>query len=404
MKMKIIFLVVVVAILGLAAYKVYDIMNEEYIPEEKEAVPVTVYSAEEMEIPETIVYQGSISPSSVENISFKSSARLEIFNGQEGEEILEGTTLAKLDQSDLDLALQAAENQLYAANADYNRASKGARSEDLELARISVDKATEALVYLEDQVTKIETLFTEGIVSQSELDGAKLELDLATKDYELAVQNLEKASNGTEPEIIQAAAAQVALARTNRDAQQAMIDDVIYVMPKNMILLKKLYEVGELVPAGYPVAVVRSLEEVVTIGVSGKDLSKVYLGQNVDISSALSSGRGQVRRIAEIPDSDHFLYEVEVEIVEGDFTIGDIVECTMTYDQVMGITLPIFAMKNDGIDYVYIYDNGIARIQKVEIINILEDRVLVEGVSVGEQVIVSNINRIQGKSKVTIKE
>ncbi len=404
MKMKLIFLAIMLGILGLAGYKIYDTVTEEYVAEVKTPIPVTTFETELIDIPLTIVYQGSVAPLFVENISFKSGGRLEMFDGLEGQELKEGHILASLNLSDLNLALDAAKNQLSAAEADYARALKGARDEDIELARISVEKADQALTYLEDQVTKMTSLFEEGIVSQSELEGIQLELDLARKDAELAEENLNKALSGTEAEIIQAAAANVALAKTNVASNQAMIDDASYTLEKDMILIKKLYEEGELVPAGYPVAVLRSPEKIVTIGVSGKDLSKIQLGQEVDIRSGDKKGTGIINRIAEIPDQDHFLYEVEVLVKEGGFIIGEITECQITYDQIQGIALPIYALKNDGIDYVYIYEDGLARIQKVDILDIYDNQVLVEGIEEGTQIIISNLNRISENSSVNIKE
>lgn len=404
MKMKFIFLTIILGILGLAGYKIYDTVTEEYVAEVKTPIPVTTYETELIDIPLTITYQGSVAPLFVENISFKSGGRLEMFDGLEGQELKEGHILASLNLSDLNLALDAAKNQLSAAQADYARALKGARDEDIELARISVEKADQALTYLEDQVTKMTSLFEEGIVSQSELEGIQLELDLARKDAELAEENLNKALSGTEAEIIQAAAANVALAKTNVASNQAMIDDASYMLEKDMILIKKLYEEGELVPAGYPVAVLRSPEKIVTIGVSGKDLAKIQLGQEVDIRSGDKTGTGNINRIAEIPDQDHFLYEVEVLVKEGGFIIGEITECQITYDQIQGIALPIYALKNDGIDYVYIYEDGLARIQKVDILDIYDNKVLVDGIEEGTQIIISNLNRISENSSVKIKE
>ncbi len=404
MKMKLIFLVVALGLVGFTGYKIYNTLTEDYLAEEKAPVPITIFETELSNIPMTIKYQGSVAPLFVENISFKSSGRLESFKGLEGQTLEAGHILAQLNLSDLDLALDAAENQLTAAEADYARALKGARDEDVELARISLEKADQALAYLEDQVTKMTSLFEEGIVSQSELDSVTLELDLAKKDAELASENLNKALSGTEAEVIQAAAANVALAKTNVASNQGMIDDASYTLDKDMILVKQLYEEGELIPAGYPVAVLRSPKKIISIGVSGKDLSKIHLGQKVEISSGDKSGSGLISQIAEIPDEDHFLYNVEVSVESGDFNIGEITECKIAYDQVQGITLPIYALKNDGIDYIYIYKDGLAMMEKVDILDIYENQVLVLGLEPGTKVIISNLNRIQENSSVIIKE
>ncbi len=404
MKIKIIIAVVVIAILGFTGLKVFDVINKDYVPEVKVAIPIQIVKIKESELGEKLTYQGRITPETIEIISFKSNARLAEFNGVIGEVVKEGTLLAGLDISDMELSLEAADNQVYAASANYNRASKGARAEDIELASINVSKANEAVEYLTNQVTKITTLFNEGIVSKSELDKIILELELASKDHDLAIKNFEKASNGTEIEVIQAAEAQLALARINREAMQSLIDDASYSMKADYILLDQMYEVGELVPAGYPIAIIRSIEETVVVGVSSRDLKNVYKNQQVIVQSEEVIINGFVQRVSEIPDEKHFLYEVEIALEESMFKIGEIVNCQLVIGSRKVIMIPISAIMNDGIDYVYINENGIATTKKVNIIEVVEGEAVVTGLNIYDELIVSNLNRIHEQSKVTVEE
>ena len=404
MKMKWLIIVILLAVVSFAGFKVYSQLTKEVPVKEEISTPVTVIEIEEVKIQEELVYQGRIAANSIEKISFKSSARLESFTGEVGDLIEADTILAVLDTSDLQLALDAADNQLNAANSEYQRAIKGARPEDIELASISVAKATEAVDYLTNQVANLTTLYEEGIVSKSEYDGAVLELDLAKSDLNLAEQNYTKATNGTEQELISAAKAQVGLAQTNKEVQISMIDDTSYIVKEPRILIQKLYEPGELVPAGYPVAVLRSVDQGVIIGVTGKDLDQVYLNQKVTISSNNKETTGSVIRIAEIPDENHFLYEVEVELDDDYFKVGEIVSCRLQLGKSSVVMVPISAIANDGIDYVYVNNQGRATIRKIEIIDVIEGNAVVTGLNVGDQMIMSNLNKIHEQSLITIEE
>jgi len=404
MKTKIIALVVIVGVLVFSGLKVYDTLNQEYVPLAEIVTPVETMTIEEEPYDELLVYQGTIAPKFIETVSFKSTARLLSFNGQLGQELKAGTLLAALDTKDLELSKEAADHQLYAANADYRRALNGASDEDVELARISIDKAQDGLDYLADQLVKMESLFEEGIISKNELDSVRLQHELALKDLDLAQQNYQKASSGTASEIIEAAGAQVALAKTNQEAQQMLIDDASYVLSEDRVLVGQLYEVGELVPAGYPVAILRSNQNQVTVGVSGKDLDLIKIGQEVVVESQGEKALGQVALIAEIPDEKHFLYEVEISINKAEFKVGEIVNCSLKVGSSQVFMIPIAAIMNDGIDYVYINVDGMANARKVNIVDADEGRAIVTGLNEGDQVIISNLNRIHEQSKIRIEE
>jgi len=405
MRIKIITAIVVLGIIMMTAYRVVSIMNEE--PERVTEVPVRVETKEvkEQTFKKQLDYEGRIMPNSIEKVSFKSTARLKSFSGEIGQVIEKGTVLTSLDTSDMDLALAASSNQLSAVEAQYRQAVNGASSEDIELARISVEKAQDGLNYLEDQITKIRLLFDQGIVSQSEVDNIELQYDLAVEDLNLAQTNYEKAVKGTDKEIINGARAQKDMAATNVKAKESLIDDAVYTLSEDKVLLEKMYEVGELVPAGYVVALLRSTELKVIVGVSARDLDQVYLGQKAEIvsDSDKKTSMGTVDLIAEIPDEKHFLYEVEIKVDNEDFKVGEIVRVNLELGEEKGIRIPIGVVQNNGIDYVYIAEGDRAKVRRIDILDIQEGYVVVEGLKEGESVITGNLNRIHENSKIQIE-
>lgn len=404
MKLKIVTVVLIITVLALGGYRLAVYMNKDSGTTNDVTTPVRVVEIREETMDDVLDYQGRIAPVSMGKISFKSTGRLAEINGQIGDVIEIGAVLAKLDTSDLQHALDAAESQQMAAKANYERVLKGARAEDVSLASISVQKASKAVDYLKNKVTDIIALYEEGVVSLSELEGIELELTLAESDRALAQKNYDKARGGAEAEVIEVALAQYELAVINKATQLSLMEDATYTLKAPSILILKLYEPGELVPAGYPVAVLRSIEQKVIIGVAGKDLNQVKIGQAVTILTKNNSGRGLIQRIAEIPDDNHFLYEVEVELDANHYIVGEIAACQLLLGKRQVVRIPVTAILNDGIDYVFVADEGIATVRQVVIEDVVNGNAVVSGLNVGDQMIVSNLNRIHEQSKVHIEE
>lgn len=404
MKMKVMTLILILLALSLGGYRLYEQMTKDNEIESMISTPVGVATIESTMVEKVLSYQGRIAPTVTETVSFKTSARLATFNGHVGALLEAGTVLAELDKSDLLLALEAATNQVIGATAEVDRALKGASDEDVTMASISAAKAQEAVDYLSGLAADGITLFEEGIVSQSELDRIELDLALAERDVDLAKTNYQKASGGAEPELIRAAQAQAALATTNEEAQQALMDDATYVLKDQRVLVKQMFEPGELVPAGYPVAVLRSIQQMVVVGVSGDELNQISIGQKVHIIAHGEVKEGQVQRIAEIPDESHFLYEVEVALTDHDYLVGELVECQLLLGEQSAVTIPVTAIMNDGIDYVYLAEEERVVIRKISIVTVVNGEAIVEGLNPGDQMIVSNLNRIQEQSVIHIEE
>ncbi len=404
MKMKVTMAIMLLVVFLLGGYRIIQVVNKEETAQEVLTVPVSVMDVQLNEVAESLTYEGRVSPTSVEKVSFKSTARLAEFNGDVGDVIEEGTILTSLDDEDLALALEGANRQYEAAKATYQQAVNGATQEDLDLALISVEKTTEAVEYLSEQLEDIGVLLTEGVVSQSEYDGLVLEMTLAEKDLALAATNYDKAKLGSQQEVIDAAKAQMNLTLVNVKANEAMLEDSRYLASKSMVLVDQLYEIGELVPAGYPVAVLRSTTMEVNLGLTAEDLSKVYTGQSAVVETRTGTGLGTVSKVAELPDDTHFLYEVTIELAGDDYLVGDIASCALSMGNREVITVPVTAILNDGIDYVYVVEDGLAGIRQIDILKLYGEYVSVGGLIPGDQVIISNVNRLEPGSVVEIQE
>lgn len=404
MKLRGLLLVIFLLILCVVAYRMMDHLDGDDNLLEVPVIPVQAIIIQSRPYKDTYVYQGVVVPVITEVVAFKSSGRLALFNGDVGGAFEKGSVLAALDTEELQRSLEGAKAQLAAAEAGYKLAVKGTRREDLAMAAIRVEKAQEAVDYLSEQLADLGAMFLEGIVSQAEFDGLQLELTLAEQDLALVKTSFQKALNGADAETIDAAAAQVSLAKNNIDVRLSLLEDAVHIIEEPRILMQKMYEIGELVPAGYPVALLRSPELEVILGVTGEELPDIDIGQTVRITTDNSAVNGIIDRIAEVPDEGHFLYEVAVGLGNEDLLVGDIATCEVILGDREVIAIPITAIMNDGIDYVYLAVDNEAVIRKVDITGIDGGLALVTGLEPGDVMIATNLNRIHERSLVQIEE
>jgi len=395
---------IICVIVGLLTYKIYDVAVHREKENQMIAVPVEIIQANEIKRPKELIYEGKVVPKIVEKVSFKLTTKLMHLNGKVGDEIASGKVFIQLDQADQQLVYEGAIQKRIAAEAQYDQALNGATKGEVELAKRQMEKAEKGVKYLISQEEKIKQLLEEGIVSQNDYDSLKFKLDLAESDYDLAKKEYERAMEGTRYELIESAKAQLELAKVNEEAQNNLLSGLTYTPKNPMILIDTQYEEGELIPAGYPVAILRSKEEKVIVGVTSKELDQLTLGQEVVIEGEREKVTGSVTRIAEIPDNNHFLYEVDMVIDNHIFKIGELVTVTFVIGEKKGVQVPISAISNDGIDYVYVIENSKAKLQKITIIDTFEGEALVHGLEENQRVILTNLNRIKDQTLVQIKE
>ena len=96
-------------------------------------------------VTQTVTVSGSVNAASEVRLNFKSAGRLAEIYVAPGQQVTAGQTLAKLDTTDFIVALNQVQANVSAAQANYERTIAGASSEDLAIARQSVDNAQKSL-------------------------------------------------------------------------------------------------------------------------------------------------------------------------------------------------------------------------------------------------------------------
>lgn len=133
----------------------------------------------------------------------------------------QGEDAASLTKTTVEKQIKQAEAAVQAAEAQLNALKAGARPEEIKQAEIQMNAAKETYEIAEDSYKKLQGLLDEGLVSQSDVDEAKLSYTSAKASYEAAEQQYKLVQQGARTEEIEAAEAQVNQAKAALELAQA---------------------------------------------------------------------------------------------------------------------------------------------------------------------------------------
>jgi len=351
-------------------------------------------------------YMGVVKSDSLKKYSFKSSGKLKSVQVNVGQAVNEGDILLELDKSDMQFQVDAAKNQADAAYSQYEKALTGAQDEDINAAKLNVEKAQAAYDYAQKIYIDIKTLLNEGAVSESSFKEAELSLNIAEKELKQTQELLNKAEAGTRKEDIASAKSQYELAQTNYDAIKKLFNDATLICDTKGYVADILYETGEIVPQGYPAILVQSENQVISIGATQEDIEKLSIGMTALITINNENYNGKIVNISQTPDETSRTFNVDIFINERDkkFYIGSICQVELITGQTRGIWIEIPYILNDGVNYVYIVEENKAVRKNIDIVEIVDDKALVKGLSDNDQLIVNGAKNIKDGLLVEVKE
>lgn len=213
-----------------------------------------------------IRYSGSVRARVETALGFRVPGKLIERRADIGARVAVGQVLARLDPTDLELALKSAEANVTAARS-----------------RLKV---------AEDGRTRARTLNTKGFVADANLDRAQLEADQAVAALDAAISTRDQAAN------------QMAYADLVADAE-GIVTDI-------------RADVGQVVAAGTPVAVLaRDGEKEVAIAVPEQDVVRFAKDQPVEVrfwADAALTLAGRVREIAGSADPASRTYAIRITL------------------------------------------------------------------------------------------
>ena len=171
----------------------------------------------------------------------------------EGETVLAGDLLFRLRQDQEISALAAAEARVEAAEAALANLTTGARSDEVEVARASLEKAEADLELARETADRTQQLFAQDLVPRARLD----QDNAALKSAEALVRQLDAQLKVTElpARAAQQQQAEANLAAARADAEQAnwALADRTITAPVAGRVERLYFDEGEVATAGAPV-------------------------------------------------------------------------------------------------------------------------------------------------------
>ena len=232
---------------------------------------------------DTILVTGTIEATEVD-VSAEIAGRIVELSVEEGDRVIRGQLIAKIEASQIEAEVLHAEAVLQASRAGLGDIEAGARSEELERARSHMELAAASLELAEAEWRRAEMLFKGGVFSENELDTARASRDVARRQHETAAEELKLLEAGSRPDQIEASRWQVKQAEAALKLAQVKLEKAEITAPIGGVVLIKGSERGEVISPGVPIVTIANLDDMwVKIYINEVDIGRILLGQRAKV-------------------------------------------------------------------------------------------------------------------------
>jgi RND family efflux transporter MFP subunit len=352
------------------------------------AVSVATAAAIEQPIARYIQATGSLTAEERADVAAETSGRIVATPVERGTRVAEGAELVRVSSAETAAQLQEAEAN--AAQIEARLGLPAGASLDVDgVPEVQFARASYSLA--ESEFSRIQSLLHEGVVSQSEFEQRRTQLEVARRQYEAA-------RNGAaqQYQALQAARARVTLAR------KALADTAVRA-PFNGVVAERAVSVGDYVTRGTLVAVVVRVNPLrVRLTIPEQFVSAVGVGQRVLFEVEAYPGRpfeGQVRYVSPALEAAQRALTVEAivpnqheELKPGLFATARIEQPGQT----PGVVVPGAAvLTSAGTSRLFVVSDGRAEERIVTTGQTLDALVeITSGVTSGERVAITNLDQL----------
>lgn len=185
-----------------------------------------------------------------------SSGRITDISVTEGAAVTEGTVLFRLDATQQEAALRAAQAQVAQAQAVLDNLLTGSREAETEVIRAELARAETELDLAQSRLERTRQLFDRGSVAQARVDDDQAATDsAAARVAELRAQ-LAVAELPARAAQVVAAEAALDAARAEADRARSALDDQVVLSPHGGLIDRVFFDNGEVAGAGTPVVAI----------------------------------------------------------------------------------------------------------------------------------------------------
>lgn len=186
-------------------------------------------------------------------VSSKVPGRILELKVKKGEQVKAGDTLAILEAPDILAKMAQAQAAEAAAQAQNEKAIKGARSEQIQAAYEMLQKAKAGREITEKSYNRVKRLYEQGVMSAQKMDEASAQYNAAIATEKAADAQYTMAKNGAEREEKMAAAALVERAKGAVAEVQSYVKETYLIAQADGEVSEIFPKMGELVGTGAPI-------------------------------------------------------------------------------------------------------------------------------------------------------
>lgn len=366
---------------------------------EQPPVPVQVRTPAVVERAESVTASGSVEGSETADVAFLVGGRVAKVLVEEGQHVGKGQLLAELEPTDYRNAFNTARAQHAAAQAVEQRADAGLRKQELEQARIDLERS-------EDEYKRMKFLLDRKSLPPNDFQKFEAAYKASRERYEMAKE-------GTRKEDIATAHAQAHAAEAQANEEAKRLSDTRLLAPISGSIAMRKVDPGQSVAAGMSVFTIVDLNPVkVRVGVPEADIDKVKYGGTAEVTAPSLTGRlfkGKVGIIGVAAEPASRTYTVKIIVPNP----GPVLLAGMVAEaRIVGpakatvLTLPGEAIVHDpqGAPNVFVYCAERKRVYAhgIEVGPPLGKEVEIRGLHGDEQIVVSGQQKLREGSRVEL--
>ena len=230
------------------------------------------------------ILEGQAEATSV-RVSGKLPGRVVEFYVSEGDMVHKGDTLVHIHSSLAEAKLQQAQGMETAARAMDRKVDAGTRTQIIQSAYEMWQQAKAAVTITRKTYDRMQTLYTEGVMSEQKRDEAKAAYDAAVAAASAAESQYNLAKSGAQAEDKTSAQAMVTVARGGVSEVEALLEDQYLTAPCDGQVDIIFPNEGELVALGAPIMnVLRLQDKYITFNVREQYLKDFTMDKEVTVT------------------------------------------------------------------------------------------------------------------------
>jgi membrane fusion protein, multidrug efflux system len=372
-----------------------DGKTAENTPPAAASVPVAAAPATEQPIARFIRATGSLTAEDQADVAAETAGRVVSTPVERGTTVSLGSELVRISSSETEAQVKEAEANAAQISARLGLTSSGEfdanRTPEVQNARAAFELA-------ESEFNRIKSLLDQKVVSQSEFDQRRTQMEAARQTFEAA-----KNGAAQQYQALQSARARVAL------AHKALADTVVRA-PFNGLVAERLVSVGDYVTKGMKVAVVVRVNPLrVQLTVPEQAVSAVAIGAPVRFQVDAYPGRdftGKIRYVSPTLEATQRSLTVEavVENPRNELKPGLFATALIEVpDKTPGVVVPTAAVQTaGGTSRVFVVSGDHVEERIVTVGQTVDAIVEVtNGLKAGERVATQNVSQLFDGAKVS---